>query len=168
MRNGYDRGFLHRGMPDERVLQIYGTNPFSARLNQVLGAVGDLHVAFGVDGGHVSRSEPTVGGPPRRRSLFMVVITGGDEWAADFQFALSVVIPRDFARNLAAALADGANFGEWRWQSLARAGLKFAVVGPLVHMRLQGGYGHDGSGFGHAPGVDDTSSEFLEAAEKTF
>src|SRR6202041_1323276 len=109
----------------------------------------------------------------------MVVITSGDEWTADFEFAGSLAIPRNFVRYFVryfvrnsvwslAAVADGANFCEWRRQSLARADLKFAVVGPMVHMRLQGGNGHDGSGFGHAPGVDHAHSELLEAAEKTF
>src|ERR1700723_89304 len=106
----------------------------------------------------------------------MIVITSGDEWAADFEFAGSLAIPRNFVRDfvrnsvwsLAAAVADGANLGEWRRQSLARAGLKFAVVGPMLHMWLQGGDGHDGSGFGHAPGVEHAHSELREAAEKTL
>ncbi len=42
------------------VFQFDGADPFAAGLDHVLGAVGDLDVAVGVDGDHVARGKPAV------------------------------------------------------------------------------------------------------------
>lgn len=117
-------------MADERVLQVHRTDPLSAGLNEVLGSVGDLHVAFGIDSDHITSAQPTVFGPPS--GFFrQVVVTSGDEWAPDFQFARSLAVPWNFA-----VIADRANLGERRRQSLTRAYLKSVVIWPVLHMRL--------------------------------
>ena len=47
-------------MADGEVLELDRGNPFAARLDHVLGAVGDLHVAVRVDGGDVAGVEEAV------------------------------------------------------------------------------------------------------------
>src|SRR5260370_22517335 len=162
MGDGHDGGLLHCGMADQRVFQVHRTDPFSAGLDEVLGAVGDLHVAFGIDGDHVAGSQPAVRRPAV--ALFgKVVITGGDAWAADFQFAGSLVVPRNFA-----VVANGADVGKWGRQSLAGADLKFAVIGAVLQVRLQSAYGDDRGRFGHAPRLDYAHAELLEAPEQAL
>ena len=51
------RRFRHLGMADGEVLQLDRGDPFAARLDHVLGAVGDLHVAVRVDGRDVAGVE---------------------------------------------------------------------------------------------------------------
>ena len=51
------RGLGHLGMADREVFEVDRGNPFAARLDHVLGAVGDLHVAVRVDGGDVAGVE---------------------------------------------------------------------------------------------------------------
>ena len=67
MRDADDGGLLHRGVADGDVLQIDRRDPFAAGLDHVLRAVGDLHVAVGVDRGDVAGGEPAVGVERRAR-----------------------------------------------------------------------------------------------------
>src|SRR2546423_12910452 len=55
-----DRGLRDRRMRHGDVLQIDRADPFAARLDHVLRAIGDLHKAVRVDGGHVARGKPSV------------------------------------------------------------------------------------------------------------
>src|SRR5665811_1928082 len=50
----------HPAVADGDVFQLDGADPFAAGLDHVLGAVGDLHVAIGVDGGDVAGREPAL------------------------------------------------------------------------------------------------------------
>lgn len=45
---------------DCHVLNLYGGNPLSTRLDDILAAVGDAHVAQGIDACHIPRAEPVV------------------------------------------------------------------------------------------------------------
>jgi len=45
-------------MPHRRVLDVDRADPLAARLDDVLAAVGDLHVGVFVDGGHVAGGKP--------------------------------------------------------------------------------------------------------------
>ena len=54
-------------MAHDRALHVHAGDPLAAGLDEVLGAVGDLHVAVGVDRGHVAGAEPAVLGELRRR-----------------------------------------------------------------------------------------------------
>ena len=54
------RGLGDVGMADGEVLDVDRGNPFAAGLDDVLGAVGDLHVAVGIDGGDVAGVEIAV------------------------------------------------------------------------------------------------------------
>ena len=60
MMDADGRGFRHVRMADGEILEIDGRNPFAAGLDDVLGAVGDLHVAAGVDVSDVAGIEPAV------------------------------------------------------------------------------------------------------------
>src|ERR1700730_18289482 len=162
MRNSHDCSLQHRRMADQRVLQVHRTNPLSARLDEVLGAVGDFHVALGSDGDHVTVPHPTVF-VPSRAFCCKIVITGGDEWASDFEFARSLAIPRNFA-----VITDGADLSKRRGQSLSRAHFKSSVFWPIVHVGLQGTYRRDRCGFGHTPRLDYTHPELVEPPEKAF
>ena len=53
-------GFRHLGVADREILQVDRGDPLAARLDDVLGAVGDLHVAVAVDGGDVAGVEEAV------------------------------------------------------------------------------------------------------------
>ena len=53
-------GFRDRGMADREVLQVDRRNPFAAGLDDVLGAVGNPHVAVRIDGGDVAGVEEAV------------------------------------------------------------------------------------------------------------
>jgi hypothetical protein len=56
-----DAGRLQHGRVRHRdVLQVDRADPLAAGLDHVLAAVGDLHEAVGVDGGHVAGREPAV------------------------------------------------------------------------------------------------------------
>ena len=63
MRHGDDGSFADGLVGDEGVFEVDGADPLAAGLDEVFEAVGDLDVAFGVDGGDVSGLEPAVGGP---------------------------------------------------------------------------------------------------------
>ena len=67
MRDADHRRLGHLGMADGEVLQVDRGNPFAARLDHVLGAVGDLHVAVRVDGGDVAGVEEALLVEDRRR-----------------------------------------------------------------------------------------------------
>src|SRR5215472_11322129 len=54
------RSFGDLGMADRQIFNIDRGNPFPARLDQVLGAVRDLHVTVWVDGGDVACIEKAV------------------------------------------------------------------------------------------------------------
>jgi hypothetical protein len=58
-RNG--GSFVHRRVAHEGVFQLDRADPLAARLDHVLGAVGDVHVAVGVNGGHIAGGEPAIG-----------------------------------------------------------------------------------------------------------
>src|SRR5262249_4951007 len=54
------RRFRDLGMADGEVLEIDRGNPLAARFDDVLGAVGNLHIAIAVDGGNVTGIEETL------------------------------------------------------------------------------------------------------------
>ena len=63
-----DRRLGDVGVRDGDVLQRDRADPLAARLDHVLGAVGDLHVAVGIDGRDVAGGEPAVGVAARCRA----------------------------------------------------------------------------------------------------
>ena len=79
-------------MPHDGVLEIDRADPFSARFDQVLGAVGDAQVALCVDGGDIASAQPAVGSELLRIGR-LVVITARDPGTAALQFAGRHAVP---------------------------------------------------------------------------
>src|SRR5438128_3120519 len=97
----------HRGLGDRRVchrdvLEIDRADPFAARLDHVLRAVGDLDVAVGVDGAHVARGEPAV---LQRITALALEVALEDPRPSHLQVAEGLAVPRQ----LLAVFADDAH-----------------------------------------------------------
>src|SRR5450830_1890988 len=78
------RSHGHGGVGHGRVFEVDRADPFTARLDHVLGAIADLHHALGVDGGDVTSGEPAV---HQGRALGLVVALH-DPLAAHHQLTL--------------------------------------------------------------------------------
>ena len=145
---GDDGGFGDVGVADSDVLELDGADPLAAGFDDVLGAVGDLHRAAGVDGGDVAGGEPAV-----RVAVVGVCahVAAGDPGAADGEVAEGGAVPGEFVALVVGDAHVDAGDGPALLVGEAGAfGLGHGVVGGL------GGVdGAEGAGFGHAPGVVD-------------
>jgi hypothetical protein len=88
-----------RRMGDGDVLEIDRADPFAARLDHVLAAVGDLHEAVGVDRADVAGRKPAV---DERIAAFALEVVRDDPRAAHHQLARGLAV----ARQLLAVVAD--------------------------------------------------------------
>ncbi len=61
MRCANHRSFCHCRMTHRRIFQIDGRNPFATGLDYILGTVGNLHVAIGIDSGDIAGIKITIG-----------------------------------------------------------------------------------------------------------
>ena len=95
MAHADDGGFGDGRMADGDVLDLDGGNPFAARFDHVLGAVGDGHIAVRVDGGDVARVEPAV--VIERALPFASEIGFGDGRPAHFQPSERLAVMRQLA-----------------------------------------------------------------------
>src|SRR5438094_694715 len=93
IRHRDDRGLQHLGMVHDHRLDVDGRDPLAAGLDEVLRAVGDLHVALGIDGCDVARAEPAVGGEAVDR-LGIVVVGADDPRPAHLDLAHALAVPR--------------------------------------------------------------------------
>ena len=77
--------FCYIGVGEGKILQVNGTDPFAAGLNDVLRAIGNLHEAIGVDGGYIAGGEPAV----RRKRIptFTLKVFAHDPGATHQQIA---------------------------------------------------------------------------------
>src|SRR5690606_35604094 len=94
MRNRDGRRLRHRGMRDREVLQLDGADPLAARLDHVLGAIGDLHVAQRTNGRDIAGVEPAA--LVEHVVTAALVVTGSDPWPANLQRPERLAIARDF------------------------------------------------------------------------
>src|SRR5712671_7540009 len=89
--DGDDGGLPHLRVAHQRIFKIDGTDPLAARLDQILRAIRDTHVALAVDGRDIAGPEPAVGSP-------LVVpgdgleITRGDPWPSYLELAHRLTI----------------------------------------------------------------------------
>ena len=60
MGGGDHRCLHHRRVGDKSILHVHGADPFPSGLDQILGAVGDLHIALDIDGDDIAGAEPAV------------------------------------------------------------------------------------------------------------
>ena len=74
-------------------LHVHARDPLAARLDQVLGTVGDLDVALGVDGGHVAGAEPAVLGELGGAGG-VVVVAAGDPRPPHLDLTHALGVPR--------------------------------------------------------------------------
>ena len=146
-------------MAHQGILQIDRTDPLAAGLDQVLGAVGDLHVALGVDGGDVAGPQPAVVGP-LVAELVRIVIGGGDPGPARLQLAHGLAVPRHQSGVVHQPHVDKGQGGP-----LLRAVVVLGVLVQPLHGRLE----HRGSAerrhLGHAPGVNGADPVTVEAPD---
>ena len=91
MRHADAGGHGHGRVGHGDVLHINRADPFAAGLDHVLAAVGYLHVAIGVDGGHVARGEPTI---DERVTALAFEISPHHPRSLDMQVAKGFAIPR--------------------------------------------------------------------------
>src|SRR5262249_10250864 len=75
-----------------QVLELNGADPFTARLDDVFGAVGDLDIALGGNGADISRAQPTV---VELLGTRLAVVRTCDPRPAYFDFADCFAIPRE-------------------------------------------------------------------------
>ena len=85
------RGLGHLGVADREILELDRGNPFAARLDHVLGAVGDLHVAVRVDGGDVAGVEKAV--RVEDVAAFVLEIGSRDRGPAHLEPAEGLAVP---------------------------------------------------------------------------
>ena len=60
MRHGDDGRFCNTRATDGLIFDVDGRNPLATGFNDILGTIGDLHVAVRIDGRHVSGVKPVV------------------------------------------------------------------------------------------------------------
>src|SRR5580658_2691226 len=94
MPHANHRGLGHRRMRNHRVLEIDRADPLAAGFNHVLRAVGDVHVAVGVDGGDVAGGKPAVG--RHLVAALALEITLGDPWTFDHDVTEGDAVVRQF------------------------------------------------------------------------
>src|SRR5580658_6105481 len=58
--NADHRRFKNFGVVDDRILELYGRDPFAAGLDDVLGPVGDADVALPVDDAYIAGAQPSI------------------------------------------------------------------------------------------------------------
>ncbi|MNP46977.1 hypothetical protein D3C76_1410120 [compost metagenome] len=92
MGNTNHRSFRNRRVTNDGVFQIDRGDPFTAGLDDILGAVRDLHVAVRVDGGDVAGIEPTVA--VEDWAAFTAKVATGDPRAFDQQMTECLAITR--------------------------------------------------------------------------
>ena len=150
-------------MRHQRIFQIDRADPLSARLDQVLGAIGNAHKAHGVYAGHIARSQPSVIG----EFIFAhghMVVAACDERASYLQLTHMLSIP---SLILAFIVADAQIHQRYR-----NAGHGSAAVA-LIHRRIaQFGLGvrngANGRSFCHAPTLQNPDAMFVKGANEGF
>src|SRR5688500_9926832 len=149
----------HRGLGDRRVLdgdvlQVDGADPFAARLDHVLGAVGDLHVAVGVDGGDVAGREPALA---QHLAALALEVAAGDPRAAHHQVAEALAVPGQ----LAAFLVDDLHVDAEDAAALLRLDGELRFLVELRLLGLERADGAERANLGHAPRVEQAHAVIL-------
>ena len=137
------------------VLDVHRADPFTARLDDVLGPVGDLQVAVFTDGSDVPGAEPAV--RPVRSRFVQFEIAAADPGSTDHEFARALAVPRQFI----AVIVD--DFHCNAEHAVTLPGLYSVPVlrGELLHRRTQRADRAEGAHLGHAPGLHERDAELL-------
>src|SRR5580693_66658 len=168
MRDTDYRGLFDSGVTHQYVFDVHGTDPLTARLNQVFGAVDNLHKTFVIHGGHVPRLEPAIFGPAVRL-VGSIVVAGSHPGSADFQFAGSIAVAGSFdGIAFETFRAHDAEFDEGRRPALFCSDFILLVGGPVAHVAFEFADGGEWRGFGHAPEVEYVKVVFVQGAHEAF
>ena len=141
----------HRG-----VLEIDRADPFAAGLDHVLGPVGDLDVAIGVEPGDVAGRKPAVG--VEHIAALAAEIAGGDPRAAHLQVAGLTAAGRDFGP----ILADNAQLDAAHGAALQHLDIHLLVDRQVAVLGQKVADGGDRARLAHAPGLDDEDADAME------
>src|SRR3954469_11420141 len=128
------RGFSDRRMGDGDVLEVDRADPFAARLDHVLGAVGDLDVAVRIDGADIARREPAV---LQRIAALGLEVAFDHPRAAHLQVAERLAVPRQ----VAAVLVDDAQVDTEERAPLLVLQLGALLRAPLAVLGLERRHG---------------------------
>src|SRR3989454_10506734 len=148
VRHGDDVRLEDLGVRHDHVLEVHARDPLAAGLDQVLGAVGDLHVAFGVDRRDVAGLEPAVLGEPGG-GLRVVVVGADDPRAAHLELAHARPVPRQ----LLAGVVHDADVHADRRVADARADVVPRALRPFAHVALEPPDRAERRHLRHAPGA---------------
>ena len=142
-------GLRHLGMADREVFEIDRGNPFAARLDHVLGAVGDLHVAVRVHGGDVAGIEEAVA----VEDIAAVALEVGarDRGPAHLEAAERLAVPR----HRPAGIVLDLHLDHEGRMALLLLDVEPGVAGERGIFRLERAQRAERRHLGHAPGVDD-------------
>jgi TRAP-type C4-dicarboxylate transport system permease large subunit len=160
VRHADDGGLGHRRVAHGGVFQVDRADPFAAGLDHVLGAVHQLQVAVGVDGGHVTGGEEAFG--VELGAAFVLEVAAGDPGAAHVQVAACLAVPGHglavFVHQLQVHAPHATALLELDLHQLF--GRQLEVLGQQLADHA------DGAGLGHAPALHDLGAELvLEALE---
>src|SRR3954452_19085914 len=148
-----DRGLDDVGMRHEMTLELDRGDPLTARLDDVLRTVGDLHVPVGGHAGDVARAQPSVVELLRGR---IAVVRAGDPRSPALDLPHRFAVPRQHG----AVVVDDPQLPPWE---------RSPGEPPPVHLLLRAernaprreGHRSDGAGLGHAPRLQHADAETL-------
>src|SRR5512145_150640 len=141
------RGFGDRRVRDRDVLEVDRADPLAARLDHVLRAVGDLHVAVGVDRGDVAGGEPAV---LQRIAALALEVAARDPRPAHHQVAEALAVPGQFL----AFLVHDLHLDAEQAPALLRLHRELAAAVERRLARFQRAHGAKRAHLGHAPGME--------------
>ena len=142
-------------MADRDVLEIDGADPLAPRLDDVLGAIDNLHEALGVERGDVAGGKPVVG--IEDVSALSPEVAGGDPRPPHHELAEGYAV----ARHLVACVVDDLHLDAV--EAAARLPLNVVALlgGQLRHPSLEGPHSTEGAHLGHAPGLNHANPVLL-------
>src|SRR5690606_35620144 len=148
------------GVTNGDVLEFDRRDPFTARLDDILGAGGNVHEAVLVDGRDVARLEPPL--VVQDRTALALVILAGDARAAYHEMSEGLAIAGQYA----ALVVHDAHFHEDGCVPLLELEVSPLLVGKIFHAALARPEAAQGAHLGHAPRMDYAHVvDFLELAQ---
>src|SRR5437762_4314318 len=149
----------HRRFSDGRVrhrdaLEVDRADPLAARLDHVLGAVGDLHVAVWIQRRDIAGGEPAL---PERIAALALEVALDHPASAHLQVAEGLAV----VGKLASVLADNPHVHAEDRPALLVLQRDSLLLGPACMLRLEGRHGAERAHFRHAPGVQHFHAVFV-------
>ena len=146
MRHTDAGGHGHGRVRHGDIFHIDRADPFTARLDHILAAVGDLHVAVRIDGGHIARREPAVN---QGVTTLAFEIRPHHPRPLDMQVAKSFAVPGQ----VIAFGIDNLHVHAKNRAPLLQADLHFVGFGQVLVLIFKRAQGAQRAHLRHAPGV---------------